>query len=258
MCTVSWFSGPGGFELFVNRDELRSRPPARPPVPAERDGARYLAPEDTAAGGTWVTVNELGLALSLLNREWPDAVDAGDGAERHSTSRFTSRGALVRALAGADSLDSVTASLAASDLAPYQPFTLLALAPGVAPRLAWWDGLALTVSPSPPMPPLASSSPQPDVLAVRRALWRETAAAAAAGDDPRRRRTAALAFHRSHRPARGASSPCMHRPEARTVSLCHVRVDADRVSMAYAAGPPCRHRLGAPSTLARRGVRATV
>lgn len=251
MCTVSWFSGPRGFELFVNRDELRSRPLAGPPAVAERDGVRYLAPVDTAAGGTWVTVNELGLALSLLNREWR-------GGRPGDPGRYTSRGALVRALAGAGTPDEVAARLGACDLTPYQPFTLLALAPAEASRLAWWDGGALTVSPAPPVPPLASSSPQPDVEAIRRALWQETAAVEAVGDDPRRQRAAALAFHRSHRPARGAASPCMHRPEARTVSSCHVRVGAEEVSMAYAAGPPCRHRLGAPSTLARRGVRATV
>lgn len=249
MCTVSWFPlADGGFELFVNRDELRSRPPARPPAMAVSHGVRYLAPEDTAAGGTWVAVNERGLALSLLNREWP--------GPRPDPEGFTSRGALVRDLAGSARLDGeggAMARLAECDLERFQPFTLLALAPGERARLAWWDGRALhTPEEGEPAPPLASSSPLPDVVTIRRALWLETVASDAVGEDPRRRRAASLAFHRSHRPARGGASPCMHRPEAGTVSLCHMRVDAERVTMAYAAGPPCRHRLGPPLALARR------
>ena len=59
------------------------------------------------------------------------------------------------------------------------------------------------------------------------------------------------AFHRSHEPQRGALSPCMHREEATTVSLTVIEVSARVVSMAYAAGPPCRTELGPPRRLER-------
>ena len=62
-----------------------------------------------------------------------------------------------------------------------------------------------------------------------------------------------LFFHRSHRPERGAHSPCMHRDDARTVSLTGVRVTASAISMTYADGPPCSTELSPPLTQMRRG-----
>jgi hypothetical protein len=51
-----------------------------------------------------------------------------------------------------------------------------------------------------------------------------------------------LAYHESHVPERGPSSPCMHRPDARTVSFTCVRVDSHDVRMSYAPHPPCQGR----------------
>ena len=47
-------------------------------------------------------------------------------------------------------------------------------------------------------------------------------------------------LHRSHRPARGAHSTCVHRADAGTVSYTEVEVEARRVRVGYVAGPPCR------------------
>ncbi|HKX45758.1 MAG TPA: NRDE family protein, partial [Planctomycetota bacterium] len=68
MCTVTWIRRVDGFELFCNRDERRTRPAALLPE-ARRgpSGIEYAAPIDAEAGGTWVAVNERGLALCLLN-----------------------------------------------------------------------------------------------------------------------------------------------------------------------------------------------
>lgn len=238
MCTVSWIFHPGGYELFCNRDETRQRARALPPRRFEGEGAAYLAPEDGDAGGTWITVNELGLALCLLNR-YPDP---GGGPYR-------SRGLLVRELAGCATAEEVAARLARRGDAgalPYRPFRLLTLEPGAPPAVAVWDGRRLEPRAGAVTPPLSSSSFDPAGIGeVRRRLWR-----AALPETPSSE--GLLAFHRSHRPRRGPLSPCMHRGDARTVSLTWVGVRRTAVEMSYAAGPPCRAALAHPLTLMRQ------
>ena len=46
MCTVTWIEQPDRYSLFFNRDELRTRLPARPPEIHTGDRARYVAPID--------------------------------------------------------------------------------------------------------------------------------------------------------------------------------------------------------------------
>ena len=67
MSTVTWRRIPSGYQVFFNRDELRAREAALPPAPAELNGVRYLAPRESADGGTWLAVNERGLTLGLLD-----------------------------------------------------------------------------------------------------------------------------------------------------------------------------------------------
>jgi hypothetical protein len=46
-------------------------------------------------------------------------------------------------------------------------------------------------------------------------------------------------LHRSHKPARGAFSICVHRADARTVSYTEISASSERVSMNYVDGSPC-------------------
>ena len=66
MCTVSWLPEPGGFTLCFNRDERRTRGAALPPESRRAGGRAFLAPYDSDHGGTWLAVNDAGLALGLL------------------------------------------------------------------------------------------------------------------------------------------------------------------------------------------------
>ena len=68
MCTVSWILSRGGYELFMNRDELRRRGPAQGPQLCQHEGSAFLAPHDSDGGGSWIAVNASGLGLTLLNR----------------------------------------------------------------------------------------------------------------------------------------------------------------------------------------------
>lgn len=77
MCTLTWWRGAAGegYEVFFNRDELKTRPPAKPPAAGERGGVRFLSPVDTQAGGTWIWANQFGVVMALLN--WYDRESGG-------------------------------------------------------------------------------------------------------------------------------------------------------------------------------------
>ena len=176
MCTATWLIHRDGFELYFNRDESVRRGAAHAPEILELDGVRCLAPRDADAGGTWLGVNEHGLAVGLLNA---------------------------------------------------------------------WDGL----EPARPEPGelLCSSS-------LERARAQEVRAgvlARLAGSRPPTGETLEH-FQRSHEPARGPWSPCMHREDASTVSASQVRVLRSTVAMRYAAGPPCTTEFGPWLELERR------
>lgn len=239
MCTVTWLRTPGGYHLLSNRDERRSRGEALPPRVSTLDGVRYVAPRDGDFGGTWILVNELGVALCLLNR-----YDAPLTPGRE----YVSRGALMTSLAGAASRDTALAALGRRSLGEYRPFTLVVADPLRPVRVVEWDGRRLTDRGDDPPQPLSSSSfDGPGAEGSRRRLL-AAEASARGGLTPER----LLAFHRSHHPERGPLSPCMHRPDARTVSFSWVAVEADRVTLTYAAGPPCATPLGEPVILGRR------
>lgn len=249
MCTVTWLRTEGGYELFSNRDERRTRPPAEPPRALVLGGVRCLAPVDAEAGGSWITVNELGVCLTLLNLyEAPVQEAPPSGGE------LKSRGLLVTELAGAGSAREAVRRLGESALGRYRPFTLLAIDAEGPARSVRWDGERRTdLGPEPPMPLVSSgydaagaNAARARLLEAMRAVHGELSSALL------------LRFHASHQPERGAYSPCMHRSDAETVSLSWVRVTHEAVSFAYGPGAPCTAALGEPVTLARVPARVAV
>ena len=238
MCTATWFFTEHGYELFFNRDELRARRRALPPTPFTAETHRALAPTDADAGGTWLAGNEQGLTVALLNRYQ-------DSADPTTADRRRSRGLLVRDLAASADADDLRRRLETMDLSLYAPFTLLVLTADTGRAVTChWDGRRLSAARE-AVAPLASSGHEPLTVPLnRRDLWSRIAKVD---------RDACLTFHRSHEPERGAQSPCMHRYDARTVSLTHVEVAADRVRMAYADGPPCTATLEPAAELDRAG-----
>ena len=71
MCTATWRFDESGYDLLFNRDERRSRSPGEPPRRDESDGICFLAPRDSAAGGTWIGVNDHGVSIFLLTYIMP-------------------------------------------------------------------------------------------------------------------------------------------------------------------------------------------
>jgi hypothetical protein len=224
MCTASWLTRPGGYELFFNRDERRSRARGLPPRESALRGVRYLGPIDLACGGSWIAANELGVTLCLLNR-YPDPHPPG--------APTSSRGLIVLGLADVAGVEDAGRRLADANLLAYRPFTLLVAQPGREVAAYTFDGrtcerLALGAE------SLATSSSRDDLAAgeSRRALWR-----ALSGEQ--HGKALHESFHASHWPSASALSVCMHREDAETESFCRVRVDAESVDLAFVAGPPC-------------------
>jgi len=238
VCSVSWRRTADGYELVCNRDERRTRAPERAPLHEERRGVRYLAPSDGQAGGTWIAVNEHGLALCLLNAWTPPA----------RPGPYSSRGALVRSLADARDCADFLERARSERLERYPAFTLLALAPHEPAALLEWDGAQRRLdTQADARRPLLSSSFSPlEVRAARLARWRELAP-----EDGEPSAENLVDFHASHARGPSAYSVCMHREDAQTRSSTRVRVSARSVHMDYGAGAPCEAPRRARVMLAR-------
>lgn len=243
MCTVSWLSRPpsrGGYDVFFNRDEQPSRS-ARGPRCSTAGGVAYLAPRDVEAGGTWIAVNAFGVTVSMTN-QYPQPAPAPPADP-------VSRGLLLASLVDAASLADVAQRVGRLRLERYRPFAIAAFEPGGPPMSLRWDGSALTTErhPEPGLVITSSGAIPPRLEETRRAVFAEAT--------ERNGMTAATlaGVHRSHRPERGPLSVCMHRPEAATVSYCHITVDQapGDIVFCYAPGPPCTTPVEAPLSLAR-------
>ncbi len=225
MCTVTWRCDGSELELFDNRDERRRRAPAEPPR-IHRHGKRsFIAPVDGDFGGTWVSVNDRGLVLCLLNRYLEEGLEV--------RLDYVSRGLLVRDLAMEESPESVARDLELRDLGTYRPFSLWVARPGDEPTIWVWDGERLHAEEA--VMPLISSPRAVEVLAVRSKVLKEMQSSWEGSESE-----LLLAFHRGHEPFKGPASVCMHHPLARTVSFTRVRIDDHRVAMDYVPGSPCK------------------
>ena len=238
MCTVSWVHQTDGYHLLCNRDEKRTRGTAFAPRVVECGGVRYIAPVDSAYGGTWLSANEFGISVCLLN---------GSASFELSGIR-RSRGLLLRELAWAPSAEECALWLRHLDLSPFAAFSIVILEPGRSAILAQWNGIELTVDPDGDSHmPLTSSSY--DAAGVRRARLNEFARRAGTMRpiDP----ALLYWFHSSHGTAPDAYSTCMHREDAETVSFSWVIVSKDAIRFLYSPGAPCQSKPSEQKIIAR-------
>ena len=228
MCTASWICEANGFELFFNRDEQRTRPPALPPRLETVEGVRAVLPRDGQEHGTWIGANEHGLVVCLLNLYEAD----------YAPTVPRSRGHLVHELVSSTDLGELERRVEAHDLVAYRGFTLLGFdvaddASACARVAIRWDGdSASSVRDASLAPPLISSGfDLPGVRASRLETWSTMVGDAPSVDALER-------FHASRGRADGAYDVAMSRADACTVSYTRVRVTADSVSMRYVEGAP--------------------
>ncbi|MBF4256348.1 hypothetical protein EAY27_06830 [Vibrio anguillarum] len=230
MCSVSWLLDKHGYHLFFNRDEQKNRPLALPPKQYTQAGVEVLMPIDPAGGGSWISLNECGLALCLLNNyqgKIPQGVDA---------ERLVSRGQLLKHLSSQVSVEKVIQAFTQLNLQQFAPFTLLAFDPnltdvqGNVMALAWngeQSQIAVTQSPL-----FSSSVDLEQVQHYRSQLYQ----ALIAKENSVQQR---LKFHAHHHVAHPHWAPCMHRQDAHTVSFTYLRVTQQQQYMTYISGSPC-------------------
>jgi hypothetical protein len=217
-----------GYELFFNRDERKSRAPENAPSMQLLDGTRVLLPGDSEHGGTWISTNEHGVSLCLLNGY----------RERELSERASarSRGLLVRQLASASSLDALRSAVERLDLARYQSFVLVMFASAEPTCSLEWDGTECRWSANVEqrMPICSCGHDQAAAQSERRAALEQLLQAGGL------RRETLERFHRAHASEPYVHAACTHRVESETRSFSHVIVTPAASHMRYAPGPPCR------------------
>jgi hypothetical protein len=115
MCTVSIVPTRSMVRLVVNRDERRERPPAWPPRLHQVGTRSAIYPIDPSGLGTWVGVNDAGLAVVLLN-----ATAAG-----RATPGTQSRGLIAPALLASASLEDAVVRAIGLVRGDFSPFRVL-------------------------------------------------------------------------------------------------------------------------------------
>ena len=238
MCTVSWLHTPDGYQLLCNRDEKLTRRKAETPKLFDEGGARYVAPVDGDFGGTWISANEFGVTICLLN------------GNRVTGEHLVSRGALVKAVAQSRTARAAAEDVGAMELRKFAPFQLVAIGVERPVMTVGWDGFhAVTHVDSDKRLPLVSSSIDPDgVLEFRRNRWRKLLDSSDRVDGD-----LLFQFHQSHLGVYpDPYSPCMHREDAETVSFSWVKVSHARVDFFYTPSAPCRWAPGVTLSLDRR------
>lgn len=225
MCTLTIIplARERGARLAFNRDELKSRPTALAPQ-VRRFGLRSaLLPIDPVSDGTWIGVNDAGLAAAVLNVNEL-------GQQPQSRDPWTSRGVIVPALLRRGCVDAAFEQ--ARTLRPeyFAPFRLV-----IVDRSRWGmirsDGRLLRVHEPRPLdqPVFFTSSGLGDQLveAPRRALF-ETAMGS--GHDAV---SGQVAFHRHRWTSAPHLSVLMNRPDAATVSITTIKLTPIRVTLRY-------------------------
>jgi len=260
MCTLTIISTgeaeARGVRIECNRDESRLRPGAKPTQQRTYGERQVLMPVDPLSDGTWIGVNDAGVAAVLMNVYIAQAEKEIEILPR--TRPLVSRGTIIPHVLAAGSLAEAIERFQALNPRDFEPFRLI-----LVDRTHWleivWAAEQLSIDPVKPLDePLffTSSGLCDDIVAKpRRELFDEMLSVGAdlttADLSP-----AQDAFHRHVWPGREFASVWMTRPEARTQSITWCELNADEVTMRYAArdwgdGLEVGERLTLPS--ARRG-----
>lgn len=233
-----------GARLVCNRDESRSRPPALRPQIRRCGDRRATMPVDPVSDGTWVAVNDAGIAATLLN-VYPHLRGAGDPFNAR-----TSRGSIIPRIMSATDLAAVMRQIGRLNPSDYPPFRLVITdARDVIELLSDGTTAQVVARSISGHPHFFTSSGLGDhvVDGPRRELFHEMFAP---GKDWVR---AQPAFHRHAWPDRRNVSVCMERSDACTVSCTVIDIVNDRVALTYTPGAPDRAAPLTPMMMDRSG-----
>jgi len=227
MCTVTFIPRSGGFLLGANRDELweRGRRSTGPKLFSVGD-THVISPRDVH-GGTWIAVNDHGLAFALLNRNHLDV----------PYSKQRSRGEVITALLPAKTSHEVDSLLLPTSVRGMLPFTLLSFSADESRSLEIiWDGQTFKKRDPGWRPRHWFSSGLSDEMAESE---RSRIAIEAVRDQDHGTPAWMRRFHRAHGRGPGPFSVCVHRDDAGTVSYTEVSVSPTVITMSHVSGSPC-------------------
>jgi hypothetical protein len=226
MCTLTLVAEEGGYRLAMNRDEKIARGAGTHPEAHELDGTRVIYPGD-GGGGTWIGINEHGIALALLN--WNDPTSPL-GME------FQSRGQLIPAFIDSRSMAALLAASGVLALDHMRPFRMVGISPAERAVQEWrWDCRDLEIISHRWESQHWFSSGLSDEQALRArgqvcsAAWTEPDAGSSAW---------LRSLHASHSggPDFGV---CVHREDVQTLSYSEIHCTRERIAMEHFSGNPC-------------------
>ena len=224
MCTISWLIKDDNYHIFFNRDEQLTRQSAIAPQVINLKDTKVLLPIDPVGNGSWISTNEFGLTLCLLNYY--------QGS--NPKGALISRGLLLKNLSSFSSVEDIDIQLKKLDFHHYASFSLLAF--GVddnacVSKKAWqWNGKELTSVFL--NSPFTSSSVSFEEVSKSRLLLAQQLFKSQNIDS-------FINYHKSHHPSKGHLSVCMHRADAKTVSFSHIHVRPTQSIFNYKNDSPC-------------------
>ncbi|MFT7560970.1 MAG: hypothetical protein ACI93R_002895 [Flavobacteriales bacterium] len=221
MCTLSYQVTESGYRLCFSRDEKRNRKPAHPP----QVFGHALMPIDGDKNGTWISVNQHGLSLCLLNNYQC----------QHQPADPKSRGEIIKKLSQVSSTKELMAAFNLLDIKDYPGFTLVVFSPESTPYCLTANNGNIKKNTVTEWP-LTSSSFGEQACSTRRHYYQDIKG---------------IEFHRSHYPSAGPLSVCVHREDVQTVSLTEIVVEPEMIEMHYFDGSPCENHLALNYSLER-------
>jgi len=240
MCSTSWLINNEELFLVFNRDESRLRGIAKPPVKRTVDNCRIIMPEDPDGNGSWISVNEHGLVLGLLNLyEFDLMSEISFDSKRQK--EFTSRGKLIKDLAMSRDSQAIESALNSIELRHYQPFRLIAVSRESQIQLLW-DSNQLSVKILPAFV-TSSSLKSKQVIDYRTELFQNSTL---------NNTESLINFHSKHSERGMDFSVCMHRESSQTVSMSTIKVTESEVEFRYWNGPPCTVKNSTQMKISRR------
>lgn len=226
MCTLSFVARDRGYLVAMNRDERITRGAGGPPGLHELKCEPAIYPSD-GAGGTWIAVNEHGIALALLN--WNDAA----GRFRKTASR----GKVIPALIVSRSSEALKRSINGLDLNGMLPFRLTGIFPAERQICEWrWHGNAMVLQNHPWKARHWFSSSLSDHQAEEQ---RGAECNRAWGEPDAGSVSWIRRLHASHSEGQGAFSLCVHRENVQTLSYSEIACTPALVELGHFVGSPC-------------------
>jgi hypothetical protein len=227
MCTVTFIPRRKGYCLGMNRDEKCTRAKGLPPELRNCEGRQVIYPSEPG-GGTWIALNDKGVAFALIN--WYSVT-------AKAKANIVSRGAIIPSLSAADSLVLADTGLVGLPLDRINPFRLIGVFPACQRIMEWrWDSNRLIRKHHRwrVQQWISSGFDEPTAQRVRSKAFRQAQAQKSMGTIGWLRR-----LHRSHSPQRGPFSTCMHRDDAATVSYTELCLFGNRARICHTCSAPC-------------------